>query len=161
VYKTADDRFVMLNLLQADRDWPTLAAAIDRPELAEEARFADIPSRAEHRDELVDILDEVFASRTLAEWVKTLTGQRLPWAPFQSIPELVDDPQIEPNGYIGVVEVEGGTPFRLPTGAVQFDERPTALRRAPELGQHTDELLAELGYSWDDVVNLKVSGAVL
>jgi len=160
-YRTADDRFLMLNLLQADRDWPTLAAAIDRPELAEEARFADIPSRAEHRDELVDILEEVFRSRTLAEWVKTLTGKRLPWAPFQSIPEVLEDPQVGPNGYIGEVEVDGATSFRLPTGAVQFDERPSALRRAPEQGQHTDEVLAELGYDWDDIVKLKVSGAVL
>jgi crotonobetainyl-CoA:carnitine CoA-transferase CaiB-like acyl-CoA transferase len=161
IYQTADDRFLMLNLLQADRDWPTLAAAIDRPELAEQARFANIPSRAEHRDELVDILNEVFRSHTLAEWVRMLTGKRLPWAPFQSIPEVLQDPQVGPNGYIGEVEVDGAASFRLPTGAVQFDECPAALRRAPEQGQHTDEVLAELGYDWDDIVKLKVSGAVL
>jgi crotonobetainyl-CoA:carnitine CoA-transferase CaiB-like acyl-CoA transferase len=77
---------------------------------------------------------------------KALTGKRLPWAPFQTISEVLEDPQVGPSGSIGEVEVDGATSFWLPTGAVQFDEHPTALRRAPQQGQHTDQVLAELGY---------------
>jgi crotonobetainyl-CoA:carnitine CoA-transferase CaiB-like acyl-CoA transferase len=160
-YRTSDDRFLGLSLLQADRDWPRLAEAIGRPELAADPRFVDMAARAENKGELVDILDKVFGSRSLAEWRDALTGKRLPWAPFQTIPEVLEDPQVAPNGYIGEVEVEGGEAFRLPTGAVQFDEQPTALRRGPEQGEHTDEVLAELGYDWEHILKLKVNGAIL
>ena len=65
------------------------------------------------------------------------------------------------NGYLGTVERDDAPSFRLPTGVVQFDEQPAALHRAPDLGEHTDEILLSLGYSWDEVVELKVQGAIL
>jgi crotonobetainyl-CoA:carnitine CoA-transferase CaiB-like acyl-CoA transferase len=65
------------------------------------------------------------------------------------------------NGYLGEVEVEGGEPFRMPTGAVQFDESAPRLRRAPEHGQHTEEILQDLGLDWDEISAHKRAGVVL
>jgi crotonobetainyl-CoA:carnitine CoA-transferase CaiB-like acyl-CoA transferase len=117
-------------------------------------------ARRENSEACVRVLDEVFGSRTYAEWCDAFRPERFPWGPYQRVTEIPDDPQVVANGYIGDVEVDGGEPFRLPTGAVQFDEHPTALRRGPEHGQHTEEVLLELGYDWDRIIELKEHGVV-
>lgn len=159
-FRTKDGRFVNLVLLQPDRYWPDLCRALGRPELADDPRFAEHESRAAHRAECVDLLDELFAGRTYAEWCEALSEESFPWAPFQSVPELIDDRQVEANGYVGEVEVAEGRSFRMPTGAVQFDERPTTLRRGPEFGQDTESVLLDLGYQWDDIGRMKESGVI-
>lgn len=159
-YETSDGRHISFVFLQADRYWGALARAIGRPELEDDSRFVDMAARAEHGAELVDILSEVFGSRTLDEWREAFSAEKFPWAPFQTVPELVRDRQVDANGYLGEVQVEGGEPFRLPTGAVQFDEKPAALNRGPEHGQDTETLLLELGYEWEDIAKLKDTGVV-
>ncbi len=154
-FRTKDDRFVNLVFLQPDRYWADFCRAVDRPELALDPRFADITVRAEHREECVAVLDEIFAARTFAEWRAAFDGERFPWAPFLRVPELVEDRQVEANGYIGEVPVDGGESFAMPTGAVQFDEQPATLRRGPEHGQDTEDLLLELGYDWEEIGRLK------
>ncbi len=158
-YPTKDGRFLSLMLLQPDRHWPDLARAIGRPDLLEDPRFANATAIFQHASELVDILEPLFASRTLAEWRETFLGARFPWAPFARMPEVIEDPQVAANGYVGEVEHPGGN-FRLPTGAVQFDEQPTALRRGPEHAEHTESVLLELGYDWDDIIKLKDDGVI-
>lgn len=153
-YETRDGRFLSLLLLQPDRHWPDLAGAIGRGDLLQDPRFADGASLLQHADDLFDILEPLFASRTLEEWRKAFSGVRFPWAPYARVPEMIDDPQVDANGYLGDVEHESGT-FRLPTGAVQFDEKPAALRRGPEHAEHTEEVLLELGLGWDDIAKLK------
>ncbi|HZP27373.1 MAG TPA: CoA transferase, partial [Acidimicrobiia bacterium] len=158
-YRCADGRFLALCFLQPDRYWLDLCRAIERPDLADDPRFADIRSRAEHKAECVEALEKVFATRTLAEWREAFADEQFPWEPFQSVTEIASDRQVVANGYIA--EVEGSeVPFSLPTGAVQFDEQPARLRRAPEHGEHTDEVLQELGYDWDRIVELKVAEVV-
>lgn len=160
-YATKDGRFVHLAFLRPERWWADLAWAIDRPELTGDPRFVDHRARLANRGDLVDILEKTFSSRTLEEWRYAFSGVRFPWAPFQQIPEVVDDPQVVANSYIGGVEVEGAEPFRLPTGAVQIDERPPVLRRAPEHGQDTEAILLELGLDWDDIAGLQQAGVVI
>jgi len=75
------------------------------------------------------------------------------------VPEVLEDPQVIANGYVAEVEHEAGN-FRLPTGAVQFDEHPAALRRGPEHAEHTEEVLLELGYDWDSIAKLKEHGII-
>jgi len=159
-YPTRDGRWISLVFLQADKDWPHLCRAIGRPELVDDPRFGSMAARAEHRRELVALLDEVFTSRDYRDWCDTFAEERFPWAPYQTVPELVEDRQVAANGYLGEVDVEGGDSFRLPTGAVQFDEQPAALRRGPEHGQHTEDILLEIGCSWEDIVKLKDRGVV-
>jgi crotonobetainyl-CoA:carnitine CoA-transferase CaiB-like acyl-CoA transferase len=158
-YETKDGRFVSLMLLQPDRHWPDLARAIGREDLLSDPAFATGKAILEHPVDLVDILEPLFRSRTLAEWREAFLGARFPWAPFAQVPDLIDDPQVVANGYIVEVEHEAGT-FRIPTGAVQIDEQPSSIRRGPEFAEHTEEVLLAMGYGWDDLAKLKDNGVI-
>ena len=103
--------------------------------------------------------EPLFASRTLSEWRGAFVGRHFPWAPYAQVPEFIEDPQVAANGYIVEVEHEAGN-FRLPTGAVRFDEQPATLRRGPEHGEHTEALLLELGFDWDQIIKLKDNGVI-
>jgi len=159
-YKTKDGRWIFLNMLQSDRDWPGFCRHIDRPELIDDARFRDAKVRFDNNMACVKELDATFASRTLAEWKERLATCEGVWAPMQKPMELHDDPQAIANGYLPELSNAAGTKFTLVASPVQFDETPPALSPAPELGQHTEEILLELGLSWDDVGRYKESGAI-
>ena len=160
-YRTKDDRWIMLVLLQTDRYWSDLCTRMGRPDLASDARFADARARFESRKLCIAEMDRTFASRTLAGWCEAFDGMEGPWAPMQTARELHDDRQTIANGY--VQEVDGGERgrFSLVTSPVQFNEEPPELRRGPEMGEHTDEVLLELGLSWDDLLAHKAAGAIL
>ena len=159
-YRTADGRHVQLVFLQSDRYWRPFCDLVGRPDLRDDPRFADHPARDAHREECVAALEEVFGSRTYAEWKDLLRGLDAPWAPVQAVEELLDDPQVIANGYIGDVAGDGGPAYRLPTGPVQFDEAPPHLRPAPEHGEHTEAILLELGYGWEEISQLQEAGVL-
>jgi crotonobetainyl-CoA:carnitine CoA-transferase CaiB-like acyl-CoA transferase len=159
-FTTADGRHIQLVFLESDRYWGPLCDVIERPDLRDDPRFADHHARTANRIACVAALDEVFAGRTYEEWKQVLRQLDAPWSPVQSIEELLTDPQVLANDYIGEVVVEGGTRYRLPTVPVQFDERPPALRPAPEHGEHTEAILLELGYDWEDIIRLKEASII-
>jgi crotonobetainyl-CoA:carnitine CoA-transferase CaiB-like acyl-CoA transferase len=78
----------------------------------------------------------------------------------QAVEELLDDPQVLANDYLGEVHLDGGGEYRLPRVPVQFDEAPPPLRRAPEHGEHTESVLLDLGYTWDDIAALQQVAAI-
>jgi crotonobetainyl-CoA:carnitine CoA-transferase CaiB-like acyl-CoA transferase len=160
-YRTKDGRHVQLVFLQPDRYWADFCRVIERPDLAEDARFADMNTRRENGAACVAELDGEFAKRTLAEWRTILARIDAPWAPVQSVSELIDDPQVEANGYVGNVVIDDEPAYRLPAVPVQFDGLGPPLRRAPEHGEDTESLLVELGYGWDEIGDMKEAGVVL
>jgi crotonobetainyl-CoA:carnitine CoA-transferase CaiB-like acyl-CoA transferase len=160
-YRTKDDRYLLLNMLQYERFWPELMAAVGRPELAADPRFATGTAMAEHRGECVAALDGIFAERTYAEWKSALADIRGVWAPVQRASEIIEDPQAEANGYLVDVEAADGSSFRLVPSPLQFDETPPVLTRAPDHGEHTDEVLQGLGMTMEEILELKVQGTVL
>jgi crotonobetainyl-CoA:carnitine CoA-transferase CaiB-like acyl-CoA transferase len=160
-YRTSDGRHVTLIMLQPDRFWPDLCRRIDRPDLIDDPRFADGMSRYENRAACVAELDAVFGSRTLAEWKEALADAEGVWAPVQTAAELHDDPQVVANGYVTEVKRDDGVTFPLVASPVNFDGTDVVLHAAPEHGQHTEEILLELGCSWEDIAQHKESGAVL
>ncbi len=159
-YRTKDGRWLFLNMLQPDRYWPDLCRRLGRPELIANPRFADGRARFEHRAECVQELDAVFATRTLAEWRVALADAEGVWAPMQTARELPEDPQVIANGYLAAVERGDGTRFPLVASPVEFDETGAPLRPAPDLGQHTEEVLRELGLSWQEIGAAKEAGAI-
>jgi crotonobetainyl-CoA:carnitine CoA-transferase CaiB-like acyl-CoA transferase len=161
MYRTKDGRHIQLVFLQPDRYWPDFCRVIGRPELADDPRFTDMTSRRTNAAACVAELDEEFAKRTFDEWKAILAALDAPWAPVQSVVELLDDPQVEANGYIGDVVIDGETAYRLPAVPVQVDGRPPPLRRAPEHGEDTEALLLEAGYGWEEITALKEAGVVL
>jgi crotonobetainyl-CoA:carnitine CoA-transferase CaiB-like acyl-CoA transferase len=161
VYRTSDRRFINLNILQADRYWRDFCEHIDRPDLVEDPRFCDERSRFANRDECVQILQDVFERHDQAYWKQRLSSMAGVWAPVQSAREVHDDPQAQSNGYIVDVHAEGRGEIALVSSPAQFNGIVPELQRAPEHGEHTEEILLELGHSWADVAELKDIGAVL
>ena len=106
-------------------------------------------------------LDATFATRPLEEWRAVLAGVQGVWAPVETSGELLEDPQAVANGYTTELTHSGGTRFRLVPSPLQFDEQTAELTPAPEHGEHTDEVLLELGLDMDRILDLKVKGAIL
>jgi crotonobetainyl-CoA:carnitine CoA-transferase CaiB-like acyl-CoA transferase len=161
MYKTRDGRWLLLMMLQADKHWPDFCRHIERPEWIEDERFVDFAARFQNRLECIQELDAIFATRTLGEWQKVFEDLEGPWAPMQSAEELHDDPQTLANGYL--VDVDGADKghFKLVANPVQFDEQAPEFGPSPEMGQHTEEVLLELGLSWEEIVAFKEAGAIL
>jgi crotonobetainyl-CoA:carnitine CoA-transferase CaiB-like acyl-CoA transferase len=159
-YKTADDRWLAFTCLQAGKYWPLLAVAIDRPELATDARFADHLSLLTNSAEAIKILDDLFATRSLSYWRDKLADFAGQWTVVQDSLEAAADPQSEANGYIQECETASGVKFRLAAAPVQYDGEAAAPRRAPLFNEHGDEILGQIGYDTDGIIDLKVKGVV-
>jgi crotonobetainyl-CoA:carnitine CoA-transferase CaiB-like acyl-CoA transferase len=159
-YRTKDGRWLFLNMLQPDRFWPDLCRRIGRPDLIDDERFKDGMSRFQNRVECVRELDGVFASRTLDEWRAALADAEGVWAPMQTAAELHDDVQARANEYLPRVTRDDGSSFTLVANPVQFDAASPGLRPAPEHGQHTEQVLLELGLSWEEIAACKEAGAI-
>jgi crotonobetainyl-CoA:carnitine CoA-transferase CaiB-like acyl-CoA transferase len=159
-YRTKDGRWLFLNMLQPDRFWPDLCTRLGRPDLIADPRFADGRARFENRAAAIRELDAVFAGATLAEWRARLADAEGVWAPMQTARELAADPQARANGYLPRLPRAGGGDFTLVASPVQFDERPSPATPAPDLGQHTEEVLLALGLTWEDLAACKEAGAI-
>jgi crotonobetainyl-CoA:carnitine CoA-transferase CaiB-like acyl-CoA transferase len=159
-YRSGDDRWFWLLLLQADRHWADLCRAIDREDLLNDERFADIVKRRANTQAMVEELDGAFAGRSLEEWGKRFDEQNVWWAPVLNVFDVVHDPVAQRAGVL--VEVEGAEgPTTMVASPADFLGTPQAPQgSAPELGQHTEEVLLELGYDWDEIVALKERGAI-
>ncbi|MGV0645747.1 CoA transferase [Mycolicibacterium sp. XJ2546] len=155
LYATADDRYISFVMLQPARFWADVCRHIDRPELAEDARFGDEQSIAAHTREAVEILTKTISTRTLADWATRFTTLAGPWAPVQDTLQVGQDTQVQANGYIA-----SAGDLKLVTNPVQFDATPPDTGAAPRFAEQTDEILEELGLDWDRIIELKTAGTV-
>jgi crotonobetainyl-CoA:carnitine CoA-transferase CaiB-like acyl-CoA transferase len=159
-YRTADDRWIQLSMLQAGRYWAEFCVHLGRPELAADERFDSAEKLAENADAAGAIIAAEIAGATLAEWTKRFEPMDGPWDPVQNSLEVGHDEQLRANGFVADVVDVDGHPRQLVTSPVQFDEAPATATRGPQFAEHTDEILAELGHDHDRVIALKVAGAV-
>jgi crotonobetainyl-CoA:carnitine CoA-transferase CaiB-like acyl-CoA transferase len=155
-YRTSDNRWFWMAMLQSDLCWPDFCRAIDRPELEKDPRFDSADNRTKNSPELVRIIDKVLSSRTMAEWEKVFRANNVIYGRVQTPVEVTTDPQALANNFFGEVEYSNAGKIKLVTSPVIFSENPASLRTpAPEIGQHTEEILLELGYNWEDIGALK------
>jgi crotonobetainyl-CoA:carnitine CoA-transferase CaiB-like acyl-CoA transferase len=159
-YKTADNRWIGLLMIESDRWWPGLCQHLGRDDLITDERFKDATARYDNREACVQVLTDVFASATLDEWRTRFATLTAPWEPLQSPLELLDDPQVKANGFIRDHVVVTGETAKIVAAPVQFDEEVVKAVRAPELGENTEEILLELGTDWDEIIRLKELGAI-
>ena len=148
-YQTSDGRWLLLMFLDPERYWPGLCERIGRTDLLEDARFAGIDQRIEHGDALIEQIAGTFLEHDLAHWRSAFASWDAPWEVCQTIREVTQDPQMQANGQLFTVKVSDGTDITLIAGPVAFNGSavPEQRLRAPLLGQHTDEVLAEIGVS--------------
>jgi crotonobetainyl-CoA:carnitine CoA-transferase CaiB-like acyl-CoA transferase len=148
-YRTADDRWFFLVGVQAMRQLPKVLAAIRRPDLAEDDRFSSARSMAGNCREVIAILDGAFAEHPLGYWAKVLDEHDVFWAPVQTPAEVVMDPQARAAGAWVTVEGSGAESVDSP---IRYDGHKRGIVPGPPgAGQHTREILAELGYPDGDI----------
>lgn len=160
-YQTSDGRWLQLVFLQPDRYWAGFCQRLGLPDLATDERFVPAPNLAANAAEATGILADRFAEHDLAHWRQALADEPGVWAALATPREVLHDPQTEPNGYLVTGVDDHGDEYKMVAAPVQFDETPPAAARAPEHGQHTEEILLELGLDWDDIAAAKDTGAVL
>jgi crotonobetainyl-CoA:carnitine CoA-transferase CaiB-like acyl-CoA transferase len=159
-FQSKDGRWFWLLLLQADRHWPDLLRALGREDMRDDPRWSNIMVRRENAASLVEELDREFAKRTLDEWGPILDAHDVWWAPVNTISQALQDPVAQASGAFARVEGPDG-PVPVVNTPADFYGTPVGPRGiAPELGQHTEEVLLELGYGWDQIIALKEGGAI-
>jgi crotonobetainyl-CoA:carnitine CoA-transferase CaiB-like acyl-CoA transferase len=159
-FRTKDDRWIQLSMLQAGRYWADLCKHLGREDLVGDERFGSHEKLMENAPEANQIVRDEIAKRTLSELIDAFSDLEGAWAPHQNSVEVGRDYQLRANGYVASVTDVEGNDRELLSSPVQFDETPASLSRSPEFAEHTEEILRDLGYGDDAVLDMRIQGAV-
>jgi len=162
-YRCRDDKWLLLSHFQPQKYWPIICRVLGREELVDDPRFNTLQAREENCAALIVILDETFAQKTRDEWLALFAPEDLIYSPIKDYWEVVNDPQVLENDFLTEVIHPALGPLQEIGIPVRLSETPGSIREpAPQLGQHTEEILVEmLDYSWEDVEILRDQGVIL
>ncbi|MFC1873731.1 CaiB/BaiF CoA transferase family protein [Chloroflexota bacterium] len=158
-YRTKDNRWFRLSVgIQrgAGFNWSDFCRAIECEELANDPRFESNEARQENKVDLFHIMEDVFLNKTLAEWTARLDELRIASAPVQNPHEVIADPQARANDFFVPFEHPEYGPMEVVASPVTLSQAQPVLKLpAPELGQHTEEILLEYGYTQEDIARFR------
>lgn len=157
-YQCKDGRWLILSLLNEDRQWPTLARCLGREDLVTDPRFATKPERHARSLELIKVFDEIFAGKPLAEWRAILDGNGLVFGVVGILDDIPNDKQMIDNEVL--VPFENDTMLTISSPIWVDGARKVQPRKPPGLGEHSDEILRNAGYDEASIEKLRASGAV-
>jgi crotonobetainyl-CoA:carnitine CoA-transferase CaiB-like acyl-CoA transferase len=159
-YRTKDGRYLSLVMLQPGRYWPDFCEKVGRPELATDERFDSAQKLMTNSKAAAEIVAEIIASKTKDDWLPAFQEMEGQWAVVQNTYEVGNDPQLKAVGQIvDVLDADGNT-RQLIGSPVQFNREAPQLKRGPLFAEHTDEIIRELGLSEEELLQLKIAGAV-
>ncbi len=154
-YTAGDGKSLTIGLLDP-KWWPKLCGVLDREDMLTDERFVTPHDRASNRQDLVDELEKSFLARGRDEWLELMKKADIPCGPVNEYADVASDPQILANRYIEELEHPHLGPIRVPSSPIRMSKHETGARHfAPELGQHTEEVLLDVGYTWDEIAALK------
>jgi crotonobetainyl-CoA:carnitine CoA-transferase CaiB-like acyl-CoA transferase len=161
VYRTADNRWLLLAFVNEDKQFPLFLQAIGHLEAAADPRFKDAATRLANRDEIVGLLDAEFAMRSLAECRELFASANLTYGIAQTFDEVAGDPQFIANNILVAIDDGSGQSRLTIDSPVHLDQEPkVAPRRAPDIGEHTEQILTELGFDSGMIANLRTAGVI-
>lgn len=163
IYECSDGKWICFGVLQADRYWPQFCQVLGIQELEKDPRFENAEVRGKNLEQLMPRIRGIFKTKPRDEWVKAFhKGGVEQVGPIQDYADVANDPQVLVNQYIVEIDDPIHGKVRVPGIPVKLSETPGKIRcLAPELGQHTEEVLQEvLGFSWDDLAKLKAEGVI-
>ena len=159
VYRASDDSWFLL-VLEHSR-WPALAKGIGRPDLLADPRFDDPAKQAANAAQLTAILDEVFGTQPMAHWHEVFERANITFGRVQTPAEVIKDPQLQENDIVVPLEGAGRAVTSTISSPIQMrGVTKVSARRGPELGEHTDEVLKELGFEATEIDALRANGAI-
>lgn len=161
IYPTMDNRWIMLGMTTSQPYWPNFCQAIDRSDLIEDPKFSSPEVRSENSETLVGIIESIFRTRSYREWVDILSSNKLIWAPLQTPLEVTQDEQALANDYFTDWEHPTYGNIRMLNNPIKLSKAEAQnISKAPDLGEHTEEILENLGYDQEKILSLRENGVI-
>lgn len=161
-YRCGDEKWLQLGLSHSDRYWPHFCQVVGIEALQKDSRFENEKARAQNRQELIALLDEVFTTKDREEWVRRLREKDLIVDVINSLEDLNKDPQVLANDYIAKFNHPDLGPIEMVGIPVKLSKTPGSIRSpAPQLGEHTEGVLLEIGgYTPEEITQLEKEGVI-
>jgi crotonobetainyl-CoA:carnitine CoA-transferase CaiB-like acyl-CoA transferase len=159
-YLTKDGHFISLAFLQSDRYWPEFCVLVDKLDWLADERFTDSAAREVNRADCIELLDELFAEKTLDEWQELLSQQDGQWDVLLPAGQVQYDPQARANGYVQRIQHDGDGKIVLAAAPAQFDGEVPQLGKAPAFGADTDDVLRARGLDDEAIADLRARGII-
>jgi len=160
-YRSKDGIWFLLFNPRVEITWEDLCAGLGRPDLIEDPRFNSDENRLKNVEGLIKELDVTFASKDFSQWEKWFRENNIIYSKVQTPTDVVNDPQAKANDFFATVPYANGAEMKMVNTPLNFHQNPGSIKGpAPEIGQHTEEVLLDLGYNWDDITRFKDEGVI-